>query len=252
MLMGCGRLLGGWLFWVIRGVRLYNRIGVVLNLLLDVVEIEHGLLILWWAGSRRYDVLVHLVGNVLLVQVLSGVCSCRRFALLTLRGWRLTITILSGGFGTWTDKTFHWLFRIFTLGFTWGATHDLVLFRGAFTRPNSPVISGVAPVIIFIVTAGCCSGRLLTSVILLDEHILDGRLESIMIFLRFCWTILVTWLYSGLWPVSIDWLHRSTLGLSDWLCLDFNCLFLGEQGLLERCWIFRGADVALCRSVFLE
>lgn len=226
-MLGCGRLLGGWLFGVICGVRLHDRIGVVLNLLLDVVEIEHGLLILWWAGSRRYYVLVHLVGNVLLVQVLSCVCSCWRFALLTLGGWRLTIAILSGGFGTWTDETFQWLFRIFSCLFAGGATHDLVFFRGAFTRSNSPLISGVTPVIIFIVAAGCSSGRLLSPMILLNEHVLNGRLKSIMIFLRFCWAVLVTWLYSGLWSVSIDRLHRSTLRLSDWLSLDFNCLFLG-------------------------
>lgn len=226
-MLSWGRMFGGWLFWVICGVRLYNRIGVVLNLLLDIVKIEHGLLILWWARSRRNNVLIYFVGNVLLVQILSSVGSCWWFTLLTLSGRLLAVAILSWGFRAWTHKTFHWLFLLFTCCFTGWATHDLVFFRSAFTATDSPFISIIAPVIIFIVAAGCSSGRLLTSMVFLNEHILNRCFESIMIFLRFCWTIFMTWLYDRMWSVSIDWLHRCTLGLCDWLGLDFNCLFLG-------------------------
>lgn len=82
------------------------------------------------------------------------------------------VTILSG-LGTGTDQPFVLVVRLF--GFSRGAHQDLVLFRCPLTTTDSSVIISAAPVIILIVTAGSGSSWLLSTMILLNEHILNGR-----------------------------------------------------------------------------
>lgn len=228
--MGSGAwLLQGFLIVCLRlrlSSRRDNRIGIILYLLLNVAQVEHRLLLR--CGSRSYDFLVRLMRNVLLVQVLSSAGSRGRLT-FALGRWLLSVASL-GSFRTWTYKSLHLLLRlIFVL--MGGSSHNLVLFLSSFTTTCSPrVIICVTPVIILIVAASCCIGWLFSSVILLDEDILNWCFES-FISRRFRHTIFMARFVRWLGSVPVDRLHSYIFRLLIWidrLWLHLDRLLLGH------------------------
>ncbi len=161
---------------------------VTLNLLFYICNIKHRLLGTFWCGRTFFNNILIWLGNILWIYILSCIPSSLGFPPRLSR--RLNYL--------WSTKIIRWRtnkpFEIFiwlswVLGLFWLTlwAEDWVLF--VILRPFTTLYSAsilfirYAPVFIFVVPTCSCISWLFSSMIFLDQHVLNRRSNFVVLFI---------------------------------------------------------------------